>query len=147
MAIASRFDGVIIACDSTAVYRGIDIGTDKVPTAEQRGIPHYLVDVADPRETYSAARYARDAAEIMHSSARRDACRCWPEVPGFTTVPSCAASFPGRRATRSSVRGWSALRISRGVEFLHRWLVRVDPDSGLRIQPRDLKRIVRALEV
>ena len=70
LAIAAQFGGVIIACDSTAVYRGIDIGTDKVPPAEQQGIPHYLVDVADPLETYSAARYARDAAEALQSNAR-----------------------------------------------------------------------------
>jgi tRNA dimethylallyltransferase len=48
MAIARRFDGEIVACDSTAVYRGLDIGTDKVPAAEQGGIPHHLVDVVGP---------------------------------------------------------------------------------------------------
>src|SRR5687767_4124051 len=62
IALAERFDGEIVSCDSTAVYRGFDIGTDKVPIGEQRGIPHHLVDVASPVEEYSAARYAREAA-------------------------------------------------------------------------------------
>ena len=56
--IAERWGGEVVACDSTAVYRGIDIGTDKVPLAEQRGIPHHLVDMVDVTDTYSAARYA-----------------------------------------------------------------------------------------
>ena len=50
IALAERFAGEIVSCDSTAVYRGFDIGTDKVPVSEQRGIPHHMVDVADPLE-------------------------------------------------------------------------------------------------
>jgi tRNA dimethylallyltransferase len=147
LAIAARFDGVIIACDSTAVYRGIDIGTDKVPPAEQRGIPHYLVDIANPLETYSAARYARDAADVMQSSARAGKLPVLVGGTGFYYRALVRGLFPGParddglRARLERVAG------RRGVECLHHWLVRVDPESGLRIQPRDLKRIVRALEV
>jgi tRNA dimethylallyltransferase len=65
------FGGEIVACDSTAVYRGIDIGTDKLSPDEQRGIPHHLVDVAGPEETYSAARYAADAAAAIRAIHRR----------------------------------------------------------------------------
>ena len=60
IALARRFDGEVVGCDSTAVYRGFDIGTDKVPPVEQQGISHHMVDVVDPTEEYSAARYARD---------------------------------------------------------------------------------------
>ena len=60
--LAESLGGEVISCDSTAVYRGIDIGTDKPGMEERRGIPHHLIDVVDPRETYSAARYAADAA-------------------------------------------------------------------------------------
>ena len=56
--LARRLNGEVVGCDSTAVYRGFDIGTDKVPPGEQQGIPHHMVDVADPLEDYSAARYA-----------------------------------------------------------------------------------------
>jgi len=147
LAIATRFDGVIIACDSTAVYRGIDIGTDKVPPADQRGIPHYLVDVADPNETYSAARYARDAAEVMHSSARAGRLPVLAGGTGFYYRALVRGLFPGPARDEDLRARLERVAARRGVEFLHRWLVRVDPDSGLRIQPNDLKRIVRALEV
>ena len=71
IALARRFDGEIVSCDSTAVYRGFDIGTDKVPLAEQRGIPHHMVDVVDPTEEYSAARYAREAAAVIRGITAR----------------------------------------------------------------------------
>src|SRR5437773_3164033 len=71
IALAERFGGEIVSCDSTAVYRGFDIGTDKVPLAEQRGIPHHLVDGVDPTEEYSAARYARDAAGVVRDITSR----------------------------------------------------------------------------
>ncbi|RPH58779.1 MAG: tRNA (adenosine(37)-N6)-dimethylallyltransferase MiaA, partial [Acidobacteria bacterium] len=63
--LATQYGGEIVSCDSTAVYRGFDIGTDKVPPDEQQGIPHHLVDVADPSEEYSAARYARESAAVI----------------------------------------------------------------------------------
>jgi tRNA dimethylallyltransferase len=147
LAIAARFNGVIIACDSTAVYRGIDIGTDKLPPAEQRGIPHYLVDVADPRETYSAARYARDAAEVMKSCAETGRLPVLAGGTGFYYRALVRGLFPGPARDDDLRARLERVANRRGVEWLHRWLVRVDPDSGLRIQPRDLKRIVRALEV
>ena len=65
LALAERFGGEIINCDSTAVYRGFDIGTDKVSVADRRGIPHHLIDVADPTEEYTAARYARESAAAI----------------------------------------------------------------------------------
>ena len=75
LAIAAAFDGEIISCDSTAVYRGLDIGTDKLDAGQRRGIPHHLVDVVEPTEVYSAARYGQDAAaavaNISASSDRR----------------------------------------------------------------------------
>ena len=67
LALARRFDGEIVACDSTAVYRGFDIGTDKVPAGEQGGIPHHCVDIVDPDAEYTAADYARDAMAAIRS--------------------------------------------------------------------------------
>ena len=68
--LAEAFDGEIVACDSTAVYRGIDIGTDKLPVGEQRGIRHHLIDVVDPTETYSAARYAADVVHAIRNTGK-----------------------------------------------------------------------------
>ena len=71
IALAERFDGEIVSCDSTAVYRGFDIGTDKVPLREQRNIPHHMVDVVEPMEEYSAARYVRDASAAIRDITSR----------------------------------------------------------------------------
>ena len=71
IAMAERFNGEIVSCDSTAVYRGFDIGTDKVPLAEQRGIPHHMIDVVNPTEEYSAARYAREATAVIRGITAR----------------------------------------------------------------------------
>jgi tRNA dimethylallyltransferase len=147
IAIARAFDGEIVACDSTAVYRGIDIGTDKVPAADQQGIPHHLVDVAAPEEVYSAARYAADAAAVIHAIAARRRVPILAGGTGFYYRALVRGLFPG--PARDEVLRARLDRVSarRGVESLHRWLARVDPESALRIQPRDRKRLVRALEV
>ena len=111
LAIAQRFNGEIVACDSTAVYRGIDIGTDKVPLAEQGGVPHHLVDVVEPTETYSAARYARDAADairaIIGARAAADPRRRHGVLLSRARARAC---FRARRATTRCARGSSAWR-------------------------------------
>ena len=87
IALAERFGGEIVSCDSTAVYRGFDIGTDKVPLAEQHGIPHHMVDVVDPTEEYSAARYAREAAGRHSRHLRRaGGCRSSSAARASTTA-------------------------------------------------------------
>jgi len=147
VAIAQRFNGEIVACDSTAVYRGIDIGTDKVPVSEQAGIPHHLVDVVGPSEVYSAARYATDAAVAMRAITARGHL---PVIVGGTGLYYRAlvrGLFPGPARHDALRARLDHVADTRGVESLHRWLVRVDPTSALRIQPRDQKRMVRALEV
>lgn len=145
--LAEAVGGEIVSCDSTAVYRGIDIGTDKPTAEERRGIPHHLIDVVGPEETYSAARFATDAAQVIRGIRRRGR---WPILVGGTGFYYRAlvrGLFPGpARDERLRAR---LMRVSdaRGVEALHRWLARVDPESALRIQPRDRMRLVRALEV
>src|SRR3954464_2696707 len=145
--MAERFGGEVVSCDSTAVYRGFDIGTDKVPLAEQRGIPHHMVDIVDPAEEYSAARYAREAAAVIRDITARGKLPILAGGTGFYYRALTRGLFegPGRDVVLRERLGAIALR--RGVGFLHRLLTRVDPASGLRIQPRDLKRLVRALEV
>src|SRR5258707_13598591 len=67
LALAERLGGEIINCDSTAVDRGFDIGTDKIAVADRRGIPHHLIDIADPTEEYTAAQYPPDAAVAIQT--------------------------------------------------------------------------------
>ena len=71
LALAERHGGEIVSCDSTAVYRGFDIGTDKPPKAMRCRMPHHLIDVADPTDQYSAARYSTDAAAAIRAVTSR----------------------------------------------------------------------------
>lgn len=145
--VAEALGGEIVNCDSTAVYRGLDIGTDKLPEPARRGIPHHLIDIVEPHDTYTAARFAIDAARAVRDIAARGRL---PIVVGGTGLYYRALTrglFPGP-ARNDEVRGrLHAIAHRRGPGRLHRWLTRVDSHSGLRIQPRDTKRMVRALEV
>jgi tRNA dimethylallyltransferase len=147
LALAERFGGEIINCDSTAVYRGFDIGTDKVPVPERRGIPHHLIDVAEPTEVYTAARYAEDATRAIRDILDR---RRLPLVVGGTGLYYRALTrglFPGPGADPALRARLEGVSERRGLAFLHRMVRRVDPESGARILARDRKRLVRALEV
>jgi tRNA dimethylallyltransferase len=147
IAIAERFNGEIINCDSTAVYRGFDIGTDKVPLDERRGIPHHLIDIADPTDEYTAAQYARDAAAVIAGLHAKGKLPVLVGGTGFYYRALTRGLFPGPGKDAELRARLEAIAGRKGVETLHRMVTRVDPDSGARIQPRDLKRLVRALEV
>jgi tRNA dimethylallyltransferase len=147
LAIAERYGGEIINCDSTAVYRGFDIGTDKLRAADRRGIPHHLIDIVDPTDEYTAAQYARDAAAAIRAILGRGRLPILAGGTGFYYRALTRGLFPGPGRDPGLRRRLESIAERRGVAFLHRMLRKVDPASGARIQPRDLKRIVRALEV
>jgi len=147
IAIAERFNGEIINCDSTAVYRGFDIGTDKVPLGERRGIPHHLIDIADPTDEYTAAQFARDASTVIANLHGKGKLPIVVGGTGFYYRALTRGLFPGPGKDAALRARLEAIAGRKGVEMLHRMVSRVDPDSGARIQPRDLKRLVRALEV
>jgi tRNA dimethylallyltransferase len=147
LAIAERFDGEIINCDSTAVYRGFDIGTDKLAVAERRGIPHHLIDIVDPIDEYTAAQYARDAAAAIRDIHARGRLPILAGGTGFYYRALTRGLFPGPGADAALRARLEAIARRRDVTVLHRMLRKVDPDSARRIQPRDRKRLVRALEV
>ena len=147
LAVAERFGGEIINCDSTAVYRGFDIGTDKVAPAARRGIPHHLIDIADPTEDYTAARYAREAATVIRDIHARGRLPVLVGGTGFYYRALTRGLFPGPGRDAALRQRLESIAERRGAPFLHHMLWKVDPPSGVRIQPRDLKRLVRALEV
>ncbi len=147
LALAERYRGEIVSCDSTAVYRGFDIGTDKIALADRRGIPHHLIDIVEPAGEYTAAQYARDAARAIRDIQARGHL---PLVVGGTGLYYRALTrglFPGPGRDPRMRNRLESIARRRDVTFLHRMLERVDSESARRIQPRDLKRIVRALEV
>jgi tRNA dimethylallyltransferase len=147
LALAQHFGGEILNCDSTAVYRGFDIGTDKVPPDEQFGIPHHLIDIANPTEVYTAAQFARDANRVIREVHSRGRVPILVGGTGFYYRSLTRGLFPGPGADDALRARLERIAARKGPERLHRLLRRVDPESADRIMPRDLKRLVRALEV
>ena len=147
LALAERFGGEILSCDSVAVYRGMDVGTAK-PSAEERArVPHHLLDVVAPDELFSAGDYSRLGRRALQAIAAHDRL---PIVSGGTglylraLVEGLAAAPQRSEAVRARLRR-SATRHGEG--WLHRVLSRVDPASAARIHARDEPKLIRALEV
>jgi tRNA dimethylallyltransferase len=147
LALAERYGGEIINCDSTAVYQGFDIGTDKPSMESRRGIPHHLIDIAAPTEVYTAAQFARDAAAVIRQIHARGHLPILVGGSGFYYRALTRGLFPGPGADEELRIRLDRVADRRGVERLHRMLKRADPESAERIMPRDRKRLVRALEV
>jgi tRNA dimethylallyltransferase len=147
LALAERYRGEIINCDSTAVYRGFDIGTDKLGAEQQRGIPHHLIDIADPIEVYTAAQFAHDAERVIRDIHRRGRLPILVGGTGFYYRALTRGLFPGPGADEALRARLDKVAERKGPERLHRMLQRVDSQSAARIMPRDRKRLIRALEV
>jgi len=146
-ALASRTGGEIISLDSMKVYRRMDIGTAKPPAEVRRRIPHHLIDVAEPQEDFSVARYveaADDAVRDIRARARP------VFVVGGTPLFMKAlldGLFEGPGADARVRERLSQEAASSGTSALHERLARVDPSAAERIHRNDLRRIIRALEV
>lgn len=145
--LARRLPVELISVDSALVYRGMDIGTAKPDAKTLRAFPHRLIDILDPSEAYSAARFRQDALEAMreiHAAGR---------IPllvggtmlyyralehGLAELPPADPALREAIQAEATVRGWAAL---------HEELARVDPQAAARIHPNDPQRLGRALEV
>jgi tRNA dimethylallyltransferase len=144
--VAERVGGEIVNADAMQLYRGMDIGTAKLPVAERRGVPHHQLDVLEVIETASVARYQQEAAADVEAIAGRGAV---PMVVGGSMMYIQSLldewTFP---ATDPQVRAkWEQRLTEIGVADLHAELARVDTDAAASILPTDGRRIVRALEV
>jgi tRNA dimethylallyltransferase len=145
--LVARFPLEIVSVDAAMVFRGMDIGTAKPPPALLARAPHRLIDLVDPAESYSAARFIADAQAAMRDIAARG------RVPllvggtmlyfralqsGLATLPAADPALRRRLEARAVAEGWPAL---------HAELARLDPAAAARIRPGDRQRIQRALEV
>jgi tRNA dimethylallyltransferase len=118
-----------------------------VPVAEQRGIPHHMIDLVEPTEEYSAARYARDAAAVVRAITARGRLPIVVGGTGFYYRALTRGLFEGPSRDEGLRRRLEGVAAVKGPPFLHRWLARVDAPSASRIAANDVKRVVRALEV
>ena len=137
----------IMAVDSMQVYRGMDIGTAKPSRTAQAAIPHTMIDVADPWESFSAARFAAMAEPIMqqHRTENRPLILVAGTVLYLRAV--LEGLFEGPAANMEIRQALAAEAEKSGSAELHRQLAQVDPVAAQRIHPNDLRRIIRALEV
>ena len=145
--LAKEFDGEVVSCDSMQVYRRMDIGTAKPTEEERQGIPHHMLDVAEPDEDFSVSRYCAMAGPIVGDILARGKTAI---IAGGTGLYMDSlirgndfAPYPatGRREELEE-------RADReGIQPLMDWLKDIDPDSAARLHLSDRKRIIRALEV
>jgi tRNA dimethylallyltransferase len=147
MRLARELPCEIISVDSAQVYKGMDIGTAKPGAALLKEAPHHLIDVIEPHESYSAARFRDDALALMREITERD------RIPllvggtmlyfqalteGLNELPEADPMIRLMIETMAGEQGWPAL---------HARLARVDPETAARLEPNDAQRIQRALEV
>ncbi|AXK38029.1 tRNA (adenosine(37)-N6)-dimethylallyltransferase MiaA [Crenobacter cavernae] len=147
VALAQQLDGEVVSVDSALVYRGMDIGTAKPTRDEMAGVPHHLIDIIDPTDSYSAAQFHADAMALIEDIAVRG------KLPilaggtmlyfkaleeGLSDLPQADAQVRARLDAEAAERGWPAL---------HQRLAELDAATAARLAPADSQRIQRALEV
>lgn len=146
-ALAERLPLTVISVDSAQVYRGMDIGTAKPDAALLAKVPHRLLDIADPAEAYSAARFAADATceiEAAHAEGKipllvgGTMLYFRALLEGLSALPAADEGVRAEISAEAAERGWPALHVE---------LAKVDPVTAARLHPNDAQRIHRALEV
>ena len=145
--LAQALNGEIISVDSALVFKGMDIGTAKPTMAERGGIPHHLIDILDPAESFSTGRFRKQALVLMDDISRRGKI---PILVGgtmlyFNVLNSGLALLPEADPDIRAKLDQDLAQL--GKEALHRRLAEVDPESAARIHPNDPQRVQRALEV
>lgn len=145
--LAQQLGGEVVACDSTQLYRGFDVGTAKPTVGERRGVPHYLIDVLEPDEEATAGSYRERAIAVLKDLRSRR------RLPIFTvgtglylrTLLEGLADVPLRsEALRERLWASASRHASR---HLHRVLKKMDPESAGKIAPEDEQKLVRAIEI
>jgi tRNA dimethylallyltransferase len=147
LALAEKFDGEIVNCDSVAMYREFDIGTAKPSTAERARAPHHLIDCVDPTEHVTAGQYARQARQVLEEIKSR---QHLPIVVGGTGLYLRAlleGLFPGPQRSEELRERLRERAAHRGSEYLHRILIRLDRAAAEKIHSNDTPKLIRAIEV
>lgn len=143
VALAKEHDGEVISVDSRQVYRMLDIGTEKTTPEEMQGVPHHLIDICDPRETYSAGDFVRDAERLIKEIRSRGKV---PILAGGTLfyfealLYGLPADIPQNPVLREELE-------KRSVASLMEEITKRDPRRAARLDPRNKRRLVRALEI
>lgn len=146
--IAKKFGGEVISADSRQVYKGMDIGTGKITKKEMAEIPHYLIDIKNPDENYTAAEYKRDAIIAIRKILKK---KKLPILVGGTglyvkavidnlKIPEVKPDFKLRRKLEKEIE-------KHGLNFIFKKLIQLDPEAAYIVDPNNHRRIIRALEI
>ncbi len=146
--LAKERGGEVVSCDSMQIYRHMDIGTAKPTSEEMQGIPHHMIDIAEPEENFSVARFVKLARECIDDILERGKI---PVLCGGTGLYFDSIinnlEFSEMETDEEYRQSLNALAEEKGCEFVHRMLREVDPRSADAIHPNNLKRVIRALEI
>ena len=146
--LALRLDGEVISCDSMQIYRGMDVGTAKPTSEEQRGVPHHLLDVVDPAEPFSVSDYVEAAEAAVRDILSRGKLPIFCGGTGLYLDAFLRGGLPESPGADPVLRAQlTALAAERGEDFLHAQLAAVDKESAAAIHKNNLRRVVRALEI
>jgi len=147
LALAQRFQGEIVNCDSVAMYREFEIGTAKPSLEERQLVPHHLLDFVEPTDYMTAGEYARRAREVLHKIKTRGKL---PIVVGGTGLYLRAlleGLFPGPQRSEELRERLRERVEQRGSQYLHTILTRLDAEAAEKIHANDVPKLIRAIEV
>ena len=145
--LAEEFNGEIINCDSMQVYKGFDIGTDKISPEQTKNIPHHLLDIADASTQFTAADFVKHAVEAIGSIRKNQKLPIIAGGTGLYLKALCDGLFPeGKKDPRIRAKLEQEAK-DKGLETLRESLQKIDPAYAKKIGKRDKMRIIRALEV
>ena len=148
LACAKAFNGEIISADSMLVYKGLDIGTAKPSMEEREGVPHHLIDVVSPLESFSVSDYEAVALPIVEDLLAQGKTPIICGGTGFYINSILYKSQFGNVGANEEIRAkYEALAQEHGNEYVHDILKQKDPESAKKLHPNDLKRVIRALEI
>ncbi|TRM12472.1 tRNA (adenosine(37)-N6)-dimethylallyltransferase MiaA [Lentibacillus cibarius] len=146
--VAKRFNGEIISGDSMQVYKGLDIGTAKITDKEKQGIPHYMIDIKQPDEGFSAADFQNYVQHYVDHIASKQKL---PIIAGGSGLYIQAAlfnyNFANQRRDEHVTNRLERELENKGVTELYNRLQRLDPDQAAKIHPNNHRRLIRALEI
>lgn len=148
IACAKAFNGEIVSADSLLVYQGLDIGTAKPSLEERDGIPHHMIDIIKPTESFSVSDYEEMALPIVERLLAEGKTPIICGGTGFYINSLLYKSQFGNVGASEEIRArYEALAEERGKEYVHAILKEKDPESAEKLHHNDLKRVVRALEI
>lgn len=147
VAVAERFGGEIVNCDSVAIYREFEIGTAKPTPHERARAPHHLLDILDPEQQMTAGEYSRVGREVIEQIKSRGRMPIIVGGTGFYLRALLEGLFEGPERSEELRARLRDIEGRRGAEYLHRILRRVDRAAAERIHANDVPKVIRAIEV